>query len=243
MPLRARGIGRDEKNKSGVKAPQSKYAFTDIITHSPDEVTAMRSVRPISMAAFVLGLAWFALQPWNSLEAGGGPKGGALKSKAARPMAPRVQVRKMPQVHVSPRNGSAARWFPEPQKKSNAQLAQAARALRSVHAVLNQGDHDYGGHRLAAERDVALAEKSLGAALNFQGVKAPAMALRASDPWHPEPQHKSNARLAEQLKVLKTTVKLLEKGDHDYGGNRVQAIGDLNIAIRQLQTALNYVKK
>jgi hypothetical protein len=58
----------------------------------------------------------------------------------------------------------------------------------------------------------------------------------------PEPQGISNMQLAQAIPILKTTVKVLNKANHDYGGHRAGAVNDLNQAIEQLQLAMKYEK-
>ena len=131
--------------------------------------------------------------------------------------------------------------MPESQKTSDQQLVQAYRILRSINKTLIMGDHDYGGHRAKAVRDVGKAEKQLQKALEFQGKKAPG-GKAVMPAWHPEPQKFSNAELASKIPVLHRTIALLEKADHDYGGHRVQAVADLRVAVMQLEIALKYAK-
>jgi outer membrane biosynthesis protein TonB len=222
------------------------------------EVDSMRNACVLCMAASMFGFALGALLPSDAPTVSAAPARGMPKPpkppkppkmklpkaprvpkppKAFQPRPPKLQKAKMPKSHVRPQNAATKRQ-PEPQKQSNAQLAQALRALHASHAVLGKGDHDYGGHRAAAERDVGKAAKSLEAALGLKGDKKKALAPRKTDPWHPEAHAKSNAQLQAQILALQKGVAVLQKGDHDYGGNRVQAIRDMKASIAQLQQAL-----
>ena len=53
-----------------------------------------------------------------------------------------------------------------PQNQSNMELAQAIHMLQSIKKTLEGADHDYGGHRAAAVRDIGQAEKQLREALH-----------------------------------------------------------------------------
>ncbi len=175
----------------------------------------------------------------NNQKSSTAPKQNNQKSSTA----PKQNKQKAAKTHASPRNAASKR-MPEPQKKSNAQLAGALRALKASHAMLAKGDHDYGGHRKNAERDVGKAEKSLDAALGLKGDKRKkALAPRKHEPWHPESQAKSNAQLQSQIKSLQQGIAVLQKGDRDYGGNRVQAIKDMQASIAQLQKAMQSAHK
>jgi len=57
---------------------------------------------------------------------------------------------------------------PEPQNISNLQLAEAIVILERTQALLQRADHDYGGHRAAAVRDLGIAIQQLKAALRFE---------------------------------------------------------------------------
>src|SRR5271170_3583184 len=61
------------------------------------------------------------------------------------------------------------------QAVSNTQLIEAVQVLRSIKRSLEAADHDYGGHRAAAVRDIGAADHQLFEALNYvpQGKAAP----------------------------------------------------------------------
>jgi len=151
-----------------------------------------------------------------------------------------------------------ARKLGEPQKQSNMQLVQAIHMLQSIKKTLEGADHDYGGHRADAVRDIGKAEKQLREALhavhkmpgNPMGVVGKGAGIQgkggAGNPGkgnaHPEPQALSNAQLAAAIPALEQVGVFLQKADHDYGGHRAAAVADLGAAITQLGTALKYAQ-
>ena len=148
----------------------------------------------------------------------------------------------------------AAPKKPEPQSVSNQQLHEAIYVLQSVKHTLDKADHDYGGHRAAAVKDIAKAEHQLREALaaHHKGHPPTAHAGHPGKPGHPghpggaarrEPQSLSDAQLAEAIPVLNATATFLKNANHDYGGHREKAVQDIAAAVRQLQTALQYSKQ
>jgi hypothetical protein len=65
-----------------------------------------------------------------------------------------------------PRNGQGKQ--PEPQNISNLQLADAIGILEQTRTLLVKADHDYGGHRAAAVRDIGAAIQQLKTALKYE---------------------------------------------------------------------------
>ncbi len=57
---------------------------------------------------------------------------------------------------------------PEAQNVSNLQLAEGIRIIERTRATLEKGDRDYGGHLVAAIRDLGVAEQQLKLALKFE---------------------------------------------------------------------------
>jgi hypothetical protein len=131
----------------------------------------------------------------------------------------------------------------EPQSLSDEQLAASIVTLRSVKVTLEAADHDYGGHRAAAVRDVKAATHQLHLALDFvrKGKTVPKNTTKDPKGGN-EPQALSDAQLAAAIPVLKQTHALLKHADHDYGGHRAKAVIELHGAITQLETALKYSK-
>ena len=56
----------------------------------------------------------------------------------------------------------------EPQRVSNAQLHEALHVLQVTKKTLEGADHDYGGHRVAAVRDIGAAIQQLKTALKYE---------------------------------------------------------------------------
>jgi hypothetical protein len=141
------------------------------------------------------------------------------------------------------KSGGKART--ESQAASNKQLRQAIAVLRSAKVTLEMADHDYGGHRAAAVRDINAATRQLRLALNHgQKNKAGAGKKKGPAPGKgarpAEPQAVSDKQLADTIPVLKQTITVLQNANHDYGGHRAQAVTDVRAAVRQLETALKY---
>jgi hypothetical protein len=139
----------------------------------------------------------------------------------------------------------AAQVKKEAQKVSNAQLVQAMHILNSVKFTLEKADHDYGGHRVAALRDVKAAHHQLNLALHHHHKKGkpPAVVKGAKPATQPEPQALSDKQLADSIPVLEQTIVFLNNANHDYGGHRANAVRDLHAAIKQLKLALKYRQK
>jgi hypothetical protein len=132
----------------------------------------------------------------------------------------------------------------EPQGVSNKQLVECLHVLHSVKRTLEAADHDYGGHRADAVKAIGAADHQLKLALEHVHKKAPGGGKPGAKPGGGgEPQAVSNLELAEAIPVIKTTIGVLEKADHDYGGHRASAARDLKAAIVQLEKALEFEKK
>jgi hypothetical protein len=142
---------------------------------------------------------------------------------------------------------AAARGAPqrEPQAASNAQLREGLAVLHQTKLLLEQADHDYGGHRVNAIKAISAAHHQLKLALETQtkhkihaggGGKGVAGGGK-------EPQAASNMQLAVSIAVLKKTAVVLEGADHDYGGHRAAAVRDIHVAVRELETALKFEKR
>jgi hypothetical protein len=69
------------------------------------------------------------------------------------------------------RPGKGGGKQPEPQDISNLQLAEAIPILQRTRVFLEKADHDYGGHRAAAVRDLGAAIHQLKLALEFEKKK------------------------------------------------------------------------
>jgi hypothetical protein len=210
----------------------------------------MRNLRPRCVVVFVLGLALSLLSSasWEVSAQASKAEGKAKNAgKAKPPTPPRPSVQKKPPSNVkplvrtalvSPKQLAKAK-LTEPQHASDQQLVLAIYVLHSAKRTLDLADHDYGGHRGDAVKDIVKAEKQLHQALKYRGQKTPG-AAPPEPPRIPEPQKLSDAQLRTQLPVLEQTIGVLERADHDYGGHRKQAVADLKAAVAQLKKALAY---
>jgi hypothetical protein len=133
---------------------------------------------------------------------------------------------------------------PLPQKQSNAILRKTIHQLRLVEKELAGADHDYGGHRVDAIRDVKAAIKQLRLALGEQpGKQKPKTGKPGAGAKEPPPQGQSNAVLREGISQLRVCRAELNAADHDYHGHRADAVKAIDAAIKQLEIALKYEKK
>jgi hypothetical protein len=132
----------------------------------------------------------------------------------------------------------------EPQSLSDTQLAESIHTLRVTRLTLEMADHDYGGHRAAAVRDITASVHQLKKALEavHKGKIIP-KGEKKKEKGGNEPQAVSDAQLAASIPSLVQTASLLKSANHDYGGHRAQAVTDLEAAVRQLQAALKYSKE
>lgn len=131
------------------------------------------------------------------------------------------------------------------QAASHQQLAVALHNLQSIKLTLERADHDYGGHRAAAVRDIGAAERQLREAMHHQvhhhhGVHPVSHVGGRGVGAHPEPQALSDAQLAASIPALNSAIGVLSNANHDYGGHRTKAINDLKAAIIQLELALKF---
>jgi hypothetical protein len=120
------------------------------------------------------------------------------------------------------------------QPASNVLLLEAIRLLECVRITLQAADHDYGGHRAAAVRDVEAAANQLREALKSPPVGYPVPKTFVT------PQVVSDSMLANSIPVLRETETMLREAKHDYGGHRARAMADVKAAIAQLEEALGY---
>jgi hypothetical protein len=127
-----------------------------------------------------------------------------------------------------------------PTVDSTGQLTQALQTIHATRLVLENADHDYGGHRAAAVKALGGAQHQLRLALGIKGVKGP-KTPKTTNPM-PEAQALSDMQLAQAIPVLKQTVTTMNNAGNDYRGHRADAVRDLNEAISQLEKALKYRK-
>jgi hypothetical protein len=151
-----------------------------------------------------------------------------------------------PRAGAAPAATAAAAGIQSAQA-THQQLVQSLHVLQSTKKTLEMADHDYGGHRAAAVHDIGKAERQLREALGHSPHhKARAVGARTGGgkvAGNREPQQLSNEQLAAAIPVLQNTVAALKNANHDFGGHREKAIEDLNTAVAQLKTALQYAKE
>jgi len=131
--------------------------------------------------------------------------------------------------------------FHEAQKKSNAQLVKAFHVLQATKLMLEKGNHDYGGNRVAAVQSIGAAQARLRTALGDYGKNmppAPAGNVKGGN----EAKKTSNAQLRHAIKTVSSTITHLANANHDYFGQRAAAVRDLQGTLQQLRTALQYAK-
>jgi hypothetical protein len=132
---------------------------------------------------------------------------------------------------------------PETQGKSNHQLVEAIRTLELTTYVLNQADHDYGGHRAKAVKKIKEAKHQLVLALEHSKKKPKVPKDFGKGKFKPEPQALSNFQLSGAIAILEETESYLKMAKHDYGGHKEKAMHDLHQAIHELHLALKFEKK
>lgn len=118
-------------------------------------------------------------------------------------------------------------------------LASTERAIDT----LQRARMDYEGHRAAAIKALNDAREDLAAALKADSsheVPSPVPTVSASLPGGTDDtsQAASNARLREARALVVAAIANLKNDNHDYGGYRVQAIEDLQLAQSELDKAL-----
>ncbi len=107
-------------------------------------------------------------------------------------------------------------------------------------AMLNQDQHDYAGHRIAAINALQAADADLLAAIRADNsdesiptvaaLPAPADLLRN--------QQASNANIRYARAYVEHATDMLQNDQHDYNGYRAKAVSELGIAHQQLLEAI-----
>ena len=143
----------------------------------------------------------------------------------------------------------------KPKTERHPALHRALRELREAKGHLEKAAHDYGGHRVAAIKDVNKALHQLHMALKFDSpkrrvtvppVKTTAPAVTPGIPGAGKPTGpgtEKHPQIHRALHKLHQAKRSLERAAHDYGGHRVEAVKDIDRAINQLKQALAYDKK
>lgn len=118
----------------------------------------------------------------------------------------------------------------------------AARVERDIDE-LQSDQHDYDGHRVRAIRDMQGARYQIGLGVAYdKGSESEIEALKAqmnAVASEFSGENGSDRNLAYVKRDLDQVIDTLSQDNHDYGGHRVNAIGDLQQARAQLQAALS----
>ncbi len=143
------------------------------------------------------------------------------------------------------------------QQSAYQQLRQALKQLHAIEKTLEAADHDYGGHRVDAMRDVKAAEHQLREALEHahhgqqhtggtsssKTTTKPSGTSTTKGNSAPEAQALSDQQLGTAVQELEQAISTLKESAHDYGGHREKAVEDLEKAVYQLKKALRYSKE
>jgi len=130
----------------------------------------------------------------------------------------------------------------DPKPSKAAQKDKAPHKDKANHKDKAQAVHKDKGKGTHKDKAQGTAQNS-GKGSSTQSVAStnPANKLNAAtrkDPAFHEAQKKSNAQLVHAFHVLQSTKLLLEKADHDYGGNRAAAVQSIGAAQARLRNAL-----
>ena len=111
--------------------------------------------------------------------------------------------------------------------------------------MLSHDDRDYAGHRVAAMSDIQSAQSDLAAALaadnNREDSVLPTHAAPGDDDldaYYVRRQFQSNENMEYVSRYVARAIDMLQRDQHDYAGNRVRAIGQLQAAREQISLAL-----
>ena len=161
-------------------------------------------------------------------------------SLLAVPVLAVLLARRRPRTPPRPARGRR-----NPTSRSSSRISSLRQALHVLHSVkktLQAADHDYGGHRAAAVRNVTAAAKQLRMVLNHG--KRPGNGKTGktgkTGNKHREPQMLSDQQLAQAIPTLRAATAVLRQANHDYGGHRAKAVTDIHKAVTQLEKALAF---
>jgi protein-tyrosine-phosphatase len=127
---------------------------------------------------------------------------------------------------------------------SDSNMAYVSRYVDRAAAALQQDQHDYHGHRVAALADISRARADIASALAYDNshdrytLTAAAMANASAEAAFERSQAGSDRNLNYVRTYLERAIAMLRNDNHDYGGYRVKAIADLEAARDQIGTAL-----
>jgi hypothetical protein len=134
----------------------------------------------------------------------------------------------------------------EPQCQSNQNVWQVHRRIDGMIDQLQHDDRDYGGHRVAAIRDLSNARQQLVAAEQFavRHDGDDAACFRAFGPdggsdisWGLRSQGSSNRDMTHVSAWTEGLIAQLNRDDRDYNGHKGDAIRDLQAARAQMFAA------
>lgn len=144
----------------------------------------------------------------------------------------------------------------KPKTERHPAIRRAERELREAKGHLEKAAHDFGGHRVAAIKDIDKALHQLRVALKFDSPKRRATVppvkstaptatpgIPAAGKPKAAPGTEKHPQIHKALHKLHQAKRTLENAAHDFGGHRVDAIKDIDRAINQLKQALAYDKK
>ena len=118
-------------------------------------------------------------------------------------------------------------------------MHHALHELREARTELKEADHDFGGHREKALKDVEEAIKQIDKALKAKGDDIKSPGKHEVD----YTKYKHQPHIHHAIHELKETRTELKEAKHDFGGHREQALKDVDRAIKQLELALEFAKK
>ena len=111
--------------------------------------------------------------------------------------------------------------------------------------MLSHDQENYGGHRVAAMKDINAARADLTTALRYDRNREDSVlpTIRATDMgsgnWERN-QRKSNQSIVFTRRYVEKAIDMLQHDRHDYNGYRAKAVRELQAARLQLLAAIRY---
>jgi hypothetical protein len=140
--------------------------------------------------------------------------------------------------------GSAFAWDRGP-VGSDHNLRYSRAYVEKAADMLSHDQSDYGGHRIAAMKDINAARADLTTALRYDRNREDSILpkISAADAgmrnWERN-QGKSNRNILFTRRYVEKAIDMLQHDRHDYGGYRVKAVRDLQAARAQLLAAIRF---
>ena len=125
-------------------------------------------------------------------------------------------------------------------RNSDNNLRWARYALEANIDMLVRDQHDYNGYRVRAIGEMQAARQQIVVALAYDRNHDDAMARAAAFRSAEGPDNRSDRNLVKVRRNVERIIDVLQRDNHDYGGHRVAAIGDLNQAIRDITLGLRF---